>query len=49
MVNIMDQDVLNLFYGILFVIVIPMMTIISLQIFENDDIEKERKLKWDND
>ena len=45
----MDTSTINLFYGILFIIVIPMMVIISLQIFEDDDIEKERKLKWDND
>ena len=45
----MDTSTINLFYGILFIVVIPVMVIISLQIFEDDDIEKERKLKWDND
>jgi len=49
MVNIMDQDVLNIFLGIFFIIVVPTMIIISLQIFEDDDIKKERKLKWHND
>lgn len=45
----MDTSTINLLMGILFIVVIPMMVIISLQIFEDDDIEKERKLKWDND
>ena len=45
----MDTSTINLFFGILFIVVIPVMIIISLQIFEDDDIEKERKLKWDND
>ena len=44
----MDTSTINLFFGILFIVVIPVMIIISLQIFEDDDIEKERKLKWDN-
>ena len=45
----MDTSTINLFYGILFIIVIPMMVIISLQIFEDDDVKKERQLKWHDD
>ena len=32
--------------GIMFIVVIPMMTIISLQIFEEEDEDKRKDLKW---
>ena len=35
--------------GLLFIIVIPMLIVISVQIFEDDDIDKGKELNWDDD
>lgn len=45
----MDESTINLFMGLLFIIVIPMLIVISVQIFEDDDIDKDKELNWDDD
>ena len=45
----MDENTINLFMGLLFIIVIPMIIVISIQIFEDDDIDKGKELNWDDD
>ena len=45
----MDESTINLFIGLLFIIVIPMLIVISVQIFEDDDIDKDKELNWDDD
>jgi hypothetical protein len=45
----MDESTINLFMGLLFIIVIPMLIVISVQIFEDDDIDKGKELNWDDD
>ena len=45
----MDENTINLFMGLLFIIVIPMLIVISVQIFEDDDIDKGKELNWDDD
>ena len=32
--------------GILFIVVIPMMTLIAIETFEKDDDDKRKDLKW---
>jgi hypothetical protein len=44
----MDESTINLFMGLLFIIVIPMLIVISVQIFEDDDIDKGKELNWDD-
>ena len=45
----MDESTINLFMDLLFIIVIPMLIVISVQIFEDDDIDKDKELNWDDD
>ena len=45
----MDENTINLFMGLLFIVVIPMIIVISIQIFEDDDIDKGKELNWDDD
>ena len=45
----MDESTINLLLGIFFIIVIPVMTLVAVEIFEDDDVKKERKLKWHDD
>jgi hypothetical protein len=42
----MDTSTINLFMGILFIIVIPVMILISIETFEEDDDDKRKDLKW---
>ena len=45
----MDEDILNLLRGVLFIVVIPVITLVAVEIFEDDDVKKERQLKWHDD
>ena len=45
----MDEDILNLLLGVLFIVVIPVITLVAVEIFEDDDVKKERQLKWHDD
>ena len=45
----MDESTINLFMGLLFIIVIPMLIVISVLIFEDDDIDKDNELNCEDD
>jgi len=45
----MDQDTINLLLGVLFIVIIPVITLVAVEIFEDDDVKKERQLKWHDD
>ena len=42
----MDKSTIDLLMGILFIVVIPMMTLIAIETFEEDDDDKRKDLKW---
>ena len=45
----MDQSSINLLLGVLFIVIIPVITLVAVEIFEDDDVKKERQLKWHDD
>jgi len=42
----MDASTIDLLLGILFIVVIPVMTLVAVEIFEEDDDDKRKDLKW---
>tara|TARA_R100001510_G_C7603078_1_gene169055 strand:+ start:243 stop:380 length:138 start_codon:yes stop_codon:yes gene_type:complete len=45
----MDASAIDLLLGVLFIVVIPVITLVAVEIFEDDDVKKERQLKWHDD
>ena len=42
----MDESTINLLLGIFFIVVVPVMTLVAVEIFEEDDDDKRKDLKW---
>ncbi len=42
----MDASTIDLLLGIFFIVVVPVMTLVAVEIFEEDDGDKRKDLKW---